>query len=974
MPRMRNLARGAFFLSGIAGLTFEIIWARHLGLALGATTLAVATTTAAYMGGLAFGSGVGGRIADRLRRPLSVYGLMELLIGLMGLGVPWLCRHIPLVDAWLFADLESGFARALVRFVVAFLVLILPTFAMGTTLPILARVVTQRVDNVGQQVGLLYALNIAGATVGAALCGFVWIPAWGLSATNYIAVGIDVVLGLLALGFGTLLAPLAVTPPVPNTPRPSLWRSGGATLVTLLAVTGAAAMALQVLWTRALGTALGPSTYAFSAIVCAYLAGLAIGGFVAARVADKVTASRLALLGTLVVTAACTLIGITMIDDLPRLLHNIVLDRNLTMEGLIRSEFLLAALSVLPATIGMGAIFPLTLAAVSGSDTQLGAAVGRAYAINTLGAIFGCFAGVFILLPLVGVEWGMRLAALGYVGLALLLSFHLEPSAQGAPRRILTGLALVVGIATVAWPTWDIAQWTSGMFRLSMTRTYFPTDKIELSKVIYHHDGLASTVTVEEDEGVRWIKVNGKIDGSSHGDMPTQILSGILPMLLHPNPQEIAVIGCGSCVTVGAALQANPNHITLIELERRVVEAAHMFSDVNHAPWSDPRVSIVEDDGRNFMSRGHTMFDVIISEPSNPWMTGAASLFTEEFFTLAHSRLKNDGMFVQWLQVYELAPERIASVLKTFHAVFPNVLVFSAHTESNDLLLVGSNTPVTLDMPLLAQRFVQTQAELTRAELQNPDDLLALLLFTDKDIDTLAQGVPINTDDNAFLEFGAPRDLLAFAEEDPSLPLLEQVAGRRSEAVHRALSPKSPPWPTVAAGLAGGYLRQGMLVDAQAAAAVVRQDSADVSPADLDRVRQVEDVAQLLDGDDRERVVDAALVSDDAAYGQAARLLADGDDEEALSYLQHRPTLNQKDGAHQFLYGYLLYLNEDYSEARRQLQHARAAKGSESFRPAVTYYLARTAYGLGEYRRAATEMLRYRETLTEPLSVSKAED
>ena len=318
-----------------------------------------------------------------------------------------------------------------------------------------------------------------------------------------------------------------------------------------------------------------------------------------------------------------------------------------------------------------------------------------------------------------------------------------------------------------------------------MTRAYFADSPFEPSSIIFHRDGLASTVTVEEEDGVRWIKVNGKIDGSSHGDMPTQELSGLLPMLIHPHPDNVAVVGCGSCVTAGAVLDGGAKQVTLVELEKEVIEAAHLFADINKSPWDDPRLTIVEDDGRNFMSRHGDPFDVIVSEPSNPWMTGAASLFTEEFFNLAKTRLKSDGMFVQWLQLYELAPTRIASVLKTFHAAFPNVLVFSAHPDSNDLLMVGSNQPLYLPLEQLQTRFNTHREAASRAELPQVEDLLALLLFSNREIDTLPGDVPLNTDDNAFIEFGAPRDLLTFAEDDAAFPLLQQVTGKRAQIVAR---------------------------------------------------------------------------------------------------------------------------------------------------------------------------------------------
>ena len=960
MHAMRNLARGAFFLSGIAGLTFEIVWVRHLGLALGTTTLAVATTTAAYMGGLALGSHLGGRIADRLRRPLAWYGAVEMFIAALGAVVPLVCTRLPQINAWLTTDIAVGsWPQALMRLAAAFAVLIVPTVAMGATLPVLARTVANRVATVGREVGILYALNTSGAVLGAAFCGFWWIPSLGLSATNNIAVGLDLLLGGTALAMGVLLPSAEL--PAQDGVGTAIWRPGSRTLVALLALTGASAMALQVLWTRALGTALGPSTYAFSAIVCAYLTGLAIGGWVAARVADRIEHVRLALLLAFLVTGTFALVGVAWVDDLPALLHAVVLQRDLTIEGLVRAEFLLAALSVLPATVGMGALFPLTLSAVAGNDQRLGAAVGRAYATNTLGAIVGSFAGALVLLPLFGVEGGMRAAAMGYVIAALVLAWRLEPSVHGAVRWGSAALAVLLGVGIVGFKKWDVGQWTAGLYRLSMTRTYYADSKFEPSKIIFHEDGLASTVTVEEDSGVRWIKVNGKIDGSNVGDMPTQILSGLLPMMVHPSPENVAVIGCGSCVTVGAALQAEPRKVTLVELEKQVVAAAHLFSEVNHAPWESPRVEVVEDDGRNFLARSKADFDVIISEPSNPWMTGASSLFTQEFFQTAQTRLKSDGMFVQWLQIYELAPDRIASVLKTFHSVFPSVVVFSAHTESNDLLLLGSKQAIALDWEQLHRRFDKLQPELARADLRTPEELLALVLFTDKQIDTLPTSIPLNTDDNAFIEFGAPRDLVAFAEDDPSFPLLESVQGKRASIMSHLIHSETP-LPGVIAQLAHGYLKQGMLEDARAAVAMLQEPTLNSSPEDLDEGRNVVDISDLLTEEDRERVVDTAVLNTKSEFATAVDLFAKGEESAALTHLEANPSAVNQSAEHVFFYGYLLYRNEQYEAARKVLHRAWNAADAEPLRPAIAYYMARNAYYDGDYKRAVQDMQRYRET------------
>jgi spermidine synthase len=960
----RNLARSAFFLSGVAGLTFEIVWMRHLGWAVGGTTLAVATTTAAYMGGLALGSHLGGRIADRLRRPLAVYGLLEIGLALAGILIPSLCAWVPQVAELALADASSGVTRGVARFLVALAVLLVPTTAMGMTLPVLARAVTDRVGQVGRQVGTLYALNIGGAMVGAGLAGFWWIPTVGLLATNWVAVGLDLGLGAVALAVGlTMTRPLT---PTPAESGAALLRPGSRPLIAMLVVTGGAAMALQVLWTRAIGTALGPSTYAFSAIVCTYLAGLAAGGGVAARIADRVPRVRLALAVVLVATGGFALVGIVLVDDLPLLLQKVVLDPDLTVAGLFRAEFALAALAVLPATAGMGAIFPLTLSAVAGSYARLGGAVGRAYALNTVGNILGSSSAVFVLLPLFGVEWGMRVAAISYPLAAGFILFRVEPSVAKRLRAVTAAAAAVTLAALLLWPSWVVAQWTSGMFRMSMTRYYYSSGGFQADDPIFHRDGLSTTVTVEEENGVRWIKVNGKIDGSSHGDMPTQVLSGVLPMLFREPPREVAVIGCGSGVTVGAALQSDPEHLTLIEIESAVIEAAHLFEDVNHAPWDDPRVTIVEDDGRNFLSRPGTTYDVIISEPSNPWMTGASSLFTVEFFEIARRRLAEDGTFLQWLQTYELAPERIASVLLTFQSVFPHVIAFTPQADSNDLLILGRNQPWELHWDSISHRFEQLRGEMERAGLESRDDLLALLLFTDAELAKLDPAVPLNTDDNAFVEFGAPRDLLAFAEDDPNVVILDSIIGGRARIL-RGLSPEEGvDWSSRFANLAIAYLRQGFLTDSLAAARLV------VTSDDASReiAAQVGELVELFEEEDRERVVDGNTARADPKYALLANLVLRGETERALEEMDADPDLKFQSGAHALLYGFLCYHEGYYSSARRFLLRARSDEAMQRHRPAIAYYLAKESFEAGEYDRAVEEMTEYRESAKRRLSPS----
>lgn len=960
---MTNLfVRLAFFFSGVAGLTFEVVWLRYLGLSMGTTTVAIATTTGVYMGGLALGSHFGGRLADRVKRLVTFYGALELGIACLGLIVPALTLRIAHVDAWLLPDLASGSGRALVRLVVAIAVLLLPTTLMGMTLPVLARAVTDSLGEVGRQVGLLYGLNLLGAMVGAALAGFWWIPAFGLSHTNLIAVSLDAGIGLIAITVGLRLRR---THAADSTAKAAgeLLQPGARLLVAMLATTGFAAMALQVLWTRALGTALGPSTYAFAAIVCAYLLGLAVGGLVAAQISDRVLRVRLALALVLAGTGAAVLLGVAWVDDLPSLLHHVVLDPDLTMRGLVRTEFALAALSLVPATIGMGIIFPLTVSAVVGSEARLGAAIGLAYAANTAGNIVGAIAAPFVLLPLAGVEWSMRGAALLYVLAALVLIWRAEPSTPAQARTVAIAIAVAVLLAGLGAPSWDLGQWTAGLYRISLARGYYDDGRYEPSEIIFHRDGLAATVTVEEDSGVRWIKVDGKIDGSSAGDMPTQVLSGALPMLLHPKPESVAVIGCGSGVTVGTVLAAGVPDVTLVEIEPAMIEGSHLFAEVNGRYWENPRAHVVIDDGRNFMARTKRRFDVIISEPSNPWMSGAASLFTREFFRIAAGRLAPEGLFVQWLQIYELAPARINAILQTFHAEFPHMLVFTPERDSTDLLLVGSRNALQIEPASVARHYELLRPALEDINLLSPEAVAALLLIDETRVDA-AESVELNTDDNALIEFGAPRDLLAFAEIDPDLPVLQPTRVERMALINGVFSPFAQSR-FHAVAMARAYLSLGMLAEAKQSATALLASGASAHESEL---RGIVTLAELLAEADAAPVVDTGTLRVDQDYARVAELVAKGDTDAALALFSDTPALRRRGGVYALAHAYLLYRDGENDDATRHFASAAKSLGDSPFAASVAYYQARNSFANGKYRAAVTDMARYVEICSPRLS------
>jgi spermidine synthase len=505
--------------------------------------------------------------------------------------------------------------------------------------------------------------------------------------------------------------------------------------------------------------------------------------------------------------------------------------------------FFAASLCTLPPTLGMGAMFPVTLelwrstrpSGQAASERDVGADVGRIYAANTLGSILGAWLPGFLLLPWIGMQ---RTLDAGITLNALVACLMLVAARHAGERLVRAQLALaslgagfllfVVSMLCQADPPlrWNLSHMTLGAFRVSLAKTVLDVNSWGKSDMVYYRDGISTTVSVERWGSHLLLKNNGKVDASNGNDMPTQIMVAAYPLLLHPRGArdlDVAVVGFGSGVTVGATLQFPVRHVEAMELERAVVEAGvDFFSEVNHLtrkraafPYVDePRLSLHSDDGRNFLASTSHKYDVIISEPSNPWITGVSDLFTTEHFRVTKRRLKPGGVYCQWVQLYEMSPDSIKIIYRTFASQFRYVAAFAVEELSTDTILVGSDVPLPLDADHVAEamRDPRVAAELERAYIHSPYDVWSRMLFAsreeilrfaqheqrrDKGVmteslrasgnepckapDCVRQPVPINSDDNMLIELRAPADLIGFARYSGYLRLfygLEWPYGR----------------------------------------------------------------------------------------------------------------------------------------------------------------------------------------------------
>jgi spermidine synthase len=450
--------------------------------------------------------------------------------------------------------------------------------------------------------------------------------------------------------------------------------------------------------------------------------------------------------------------------------------------------FITAALCVLPSALGMGAVFPATLRAWTQGGGRIGRDVGTVYAGNTVGSILGAWLPGFVLMPALGMQTTLHIGMLWNLLTAMLLAWlGTRFAARGSRER----RALTLTAAAVPWlmgvlifatlrPAqllgWNISKMTLGAFRISLARDVLDRETWGAPDLVYYRDGLSTTVTVE-----RWgrhysLKNNGKVDASNGDDMPTQIMVAALPMLMQarePEAIDAAIVGFGSGVTVGAALRFPIRSLEVIELERSTVEASRFFADVNHLDYvlpdfpyvAEPRLKVFDDDGRNYLAATPRKYDVIVSEPSNPWLTGVSDLFTRDHFQIAKRKLKPGGIYTQWAQLYELSPENVKILYRTFAENFRYVVVFSAEDLSSDTVLLGSDSPLPLDLSRVRRTFDRpgVARELERAYIHTPEDVLARVLLASRDeVLKFTKGAPINTDDNARIELAAPRDLIGF--------------------------------------------------------------------------------------------------------------------------------------------------------------------------------------------------------------------
>ena len=766
-PKLIRTIRTVFVLSGASALFYQVIWLRLLSTFFGNTTLALSVCLTAFMSGLALGSYLFGRWADRYRRPFRTYALLEIVIGLYGFFSPNLLKlvkagYIALAGQWALDSLPL----VLFQFLACFFVLLIPTSLMGGTLPIMTRGVVKRLENLGRELAWLYGLNTFGAAAGVLLVGFFLLPILGLHASVCLAAITNLAIGLVVVRLDARMqaAPQqeqtqtevpqsrAVTPPKPL-PRALLY-----ILIVGFGLAGFSGLALEVAWARALCVYMGGSVYAFSAVLFAVLVGLALGSVLVTRLFVRYRTS-LAWFAVIELAAGFTTLLLTFVYNyLAQVFHLIVTYYNHNYPALLFLEVSVILAFLLLPTVLAGAAFPVLSRLLIQDERRLSRGVGLLYSANTLGCIVGSFAAGFVLIPLIGMRTTVLLCAACYVvtGAAVLM----YPRGR---TRLAGGAALVaLAGALLLTPSWRRDLMSAGMFDASITVSSVLAPSA--FTVRYYREGSVCTVSViRHEDGVMSLRVNAKPDASSSGlDRLTQVMTAHLPMLLADRTDKVLVVGLGCGASAGAATLHPAKRIDCVEIEPAVAEAARLFTNVNHNVFADPRFHLIFADARNYLAASREQYDVITSEPSNPWVAGVASLFTVEHFQACRDRLAEDGIICQWLHLYGMSPDDFLSIVSAFIKVFPDATLWGADTGGSDLVLIAKRHPWKVDFPRLSARmtkFPRVQEDLRAEGLDDPYMFIASLLRGPGDLQRMAAAGQANTDDLPTLEFSAPRNL-----------------------------------------------------------------------------------------------------------------------------------------------------------------------------------------------------------------------
>lgn len=776
---LRIAIAAGFFLSGATGLAYEVVWARMLTLTLGAGSLAHVVVLSTFFGGIALGNALLGRAVDaRPRHALLLYAGLEAVVALWAAASPYILSVADQVWRSATPGMTPGAGMALAEALLAALCLLVPTVAMGGTLPALARFVVANREQVGPDVGGLYALNATGAAAGAAIGGLWLLPGFGAVVSVQLAAAVNMLIAVAAAALWfARRAPddgaLDEATPAPAAPGGSE-HAGRWWMPAMLC--GFAALVLEIAWIRVFAIVFGSSAQAFALMLLAFLLGIAGGSALAARWLRGRPERGIDLaLALLTLSVVLLVVQLPLYELLPWLQFRLAwtLERRADVyPAMLVGQTALALAWMLPVTLATGAVLPTLVHVATRRIERLGGSLGHIFAANTIGTVAGPIVATFVLMPTLGLRGTI---VVGAAMLALAAAAVARTDGRLRRRTERTRVAALAGLVAlgVLLPAWNPAVMHAGGFRrwtIDAGTGFAEFRELRSAlDVVYASDGpLDSVVVLRNEDGAHFLKVNGKTDASDTPDLATMRLVAHLPLLLHraahgPGPRDVYVVGVGAGITVGAASLHPDTRVVAAELSGGVLEASRLFAHVNGAMHEDPDVELVHADARELLARDDRRWDIIINQPSNPWIAGNAALFSREFFELAASRLDEGGVMTQWMHTYAMDDETLALVLDTFGSVFPYVTVW--WPQAVDMVVIGSFEPLDIDVDrlgaIMAEESVAASLRGYPREGLDTDTLprlLSLQVLSERGFRDAYPGTgPWHTDAAPRLEVRAPR-------------------------------------------------------------------------------------------------------------------------------------------------------------------------------------------------------------------------
>jgi spermidine synthase len=733
-----------FMLSGFAALLYQMAWMRQFSLVFGTSELAIAAVLSAYMGGLSLGASLAARFVHRITRPVLYYGLLEVGIALSALAVPLLLKLAGIVYVGVLGGQPepvdaSGFGQSIFYLVIAFFVLAIPTTFMGATLPLLTKYVVQSKDQIGSRVGLLYATNTLGAIGGTLFAGFVLLPIMGLQETVWVGVAINllvfVLAALIARKIGNHSQLVEKKSDNKGVQHESLNEEDSVpvsrlSILPLILISGANSFLYEVLWTRLLGHILGGSITAFATMLAGFLSGIAIGSAIAARFATTRTVAVYYFIG-----AQC---GIALTSILIYQLLPLAIPESTGLGG----NIIFAIMVLLPATIFIGATFPLAVRILAQGKADAAPASAKIYSWNTIGAIAGATLAVLFLIPLLKYEGSIKFAVL----INACLAFAAAALLGRRDKKVIAGTLLFVFTLLIFYQP----KMPEDILRSS------PISAQSGGEIIFYEVGRSATVVVIEDNGLFYLRTNGlpeaaaSVAGSPPGRSSQQFLS-VLPVLARPDVDSMLVVGFGGGIAL-ETVPASVKNIDVIELEPQVLKANELYADrraIN--PLQDPRINVVINDARSALTLTDKKYDAIVSQPSHPWTAGASHLYTREFIALAKNHLSAEGVYLQWMNSRFIDEFLMKSLTATMLDVFPQVRMYQF--KAGVILLIGSDQALNVEEDIARTGRPLSDAPLSYLEngIGSTEDLIVALSMDTDNLKTYAVDAPLITDNRNYM-------------------------------------------------------------------------------------------------------------------------------------------------------------------------------------------------------------------------------